>query len=252
MSVALIIPGRLNSQRLLKKMLETIGNQTLIEHVVDRALESEISDIILATDSEQIVDAVSRKNVKCVMTRSEHQSGTDRIYEALTAVDPKASKFDFVINLQGDMPFIQPNLINLLAEKIKSSKHGIATLVAAISDQDKIHNTSFVKAALSFFNDLKDRGRAVYFSRQPVPHNAESYYEHIGIYAYTRSALEQFVSSPQSSLEKQEKLEQLRAYQLGLSIEAYVVDGAPISVDTADDLARARAYYQEEFCKTEA
>jgi 3-deoxy-manno-octulosonate cytidylyltransferase (CMP-KDO synthetase) len=249
MSTILIIPARLNSQRLPQKMLEQIGDQTLIEHVVDCALKSGVSEIILATDSELISSAVSRKDVKCIMTSAEHQSGTDRIHEALTFVDPHANKFDFVINLQGDMPFIRPSLISFLAEKIKASKYEITTLVASLFDQDKISSSSFVKAALSFEENVKDHGRAIYFSRQPVPHNAERYHEHIGIYAYTRDALEKFVRSAQSSLEKQEKLEQLRAYQLGLSIGAYVVDGAPISVDTADDLASARSYYQEEFCK---
>lgn len=242
MNVALFIPARLNSQRLAKKMLSPIGPQTLIAHVVDRAIESGIPNIVLATDSDEIAAAVSNKNIWCIMTSTDHQSGSDRIYEALNQVDP-TKKLDYVINLQGDMPFISSKMINYLARMIQSSTSDIATLVAPITSMDKINNPNFVKVALSFQDSEMTKARAVYFSRQPIPYNAGTYYEHIGIYAYKRSALEAFVKSPPSALEKQEQLEQLRAYSLNLNIEAYVVSSPPISVDTAADLEEAIMSY---------
>lgn len=249
MQTILLIPARLNSQRLAQKMLLPIGNQALIAHVVDRAIESGIENIAVATDSEFIVNAVSKKKVQCIMTDSNHQSGSDRIYDALSQIDPKAKKFNHVINLQGDIPFISSSMITYLASMIESSSTDIATLVSPITHNHKINNPNFVKAALAFDGPHKTKARAVYFSRQPIPHNATSYYEHIGIYAYKRHALEKFVKTQPSSLEKQEKLEQLRAYDLNLKIEAYVVENPPISIDTAADFEQANMYYQDNFCK---
>ena len=241
MSTAIFIPARLGSTRLPKKMLCQIGKQPLIAHTIDRAKESNIKNIFLATDSEEIAEAVKYKNIHTILTTKPHQSGSDRIYEALTRVDPDAKEFDYVINLQGDLPFIPADMINILKNKIENSNADMATLVAPIKDLEKINNPNCVKAAISFYNQSKTAGKAVYFSRQPIPHNASTYYEHIGIYAYTHKALKKFMSAPQSSLEKEEKLEQLRAYNIGLNIEVQLVEHPPIAVDTKEDLEQAKS-----------
>ena len=236
MRTAIFIPARLDSTRLPKKMLCSIKEQPLIAHTIDRAKESEIKNIFLATDSEEIVDAVTHKNIQTILTSTLNQSGSDRVYEALTKADPDEKHFDHIINLQGDLPFISPEIINHLKNKIESSTADIVTLIAPIIDQNKINNPNFVKVAISFYDQSCTSGRALYFSRQPIPHNATTYYEHIGIYAYKRPALKKFIGTPCTHLEEQESLEQLRAYALDLNIEAHLVDSPPISVDTPDDL----------------
>jgi 3-deoxy-manno-octulosonate cytidylyltransferase (CMP-KDO synthetase) len=241
MTTAVFIPARLNSQRLPEKMLCSIGDQPLIAHTVDRAKESGIQNVFLATDSESISEAVKDKGVQSILTSSSNQSGSDRIYEALTKVDPEAKQFDYIINLQGDLPFIDPKMISYLKLKAESSSADIITLIAPITDPKKITNPNFVKVAISFYDQACNSGRALYFSRQSIPHNAALYYEHIGIYAYKRQALKKFVEAPQTQLERQESLEQLRAYSLGLNIEVHLVDTPPISVDTLADLEEVRS-----------
>jgi 3-deoxy-manno-octulosonate cytidylyltransferase (CMP-KDO synthetase) len=241
MNTALIIPARLGSTRLSRKMLCQIGDQPLIAHTIDRAKESGIQNIILASDSEEILEIGRNKNVQSVLTSTSNQSGSDRIYEALTKIDHKEEQFEFVINLQGDLPFISPEMIRDLKNKVENSDADIVTLVAPITDPTKISNINFVKVAINFYDSSCSSGKAVYFSRQPIPHNATTYYEHIGIYAYKRQALKKFMETPQIALEKQESLEQLRAYAIGLNIEVHLVNSEPpISIDTTADLALVR------------
>ncbi|NRA73408.1 MAG: 3-deoxy-manno-octulosonate cytidylyltransferase [Rickettsiales bacterium] len=238
MSTAILIPARLDSKRLPQKMLCNIGTQPLIAHTIDRAIESNIKDVFLATDSEEIIAATNKKNIQAVLTSKSHQSGSDRIYEALTKIDPDEQLFEYAINLQGDLPFIPSNMIKLLKDKIENSEADILSLVAPIKDLNKVNNPNCVKTAIDFYDKSNNAGRAVYFSRQAIPNNAPIYYEHIGIYAYKRPALKKMITSPQNQLEKQESLEQLRAYSLNLNIEVHLVEEAPIAIDTTEDLQK--------------
>jgi len=240
MHTAIFIPARLNSGRLPKKMLCEIGNRPLICHTIERARESEIQDVFLATDSEEIISAVKDINIRCILTSDSHKSGSDRIYEALKCIDPTGERFDRIINLQGDVPFINPKMINYLKKQSELSTADIVTLAAPITNREKINDPNIVKVAISFYDKACSHGKALYFSRQPIPHNASTYYEHVGIYAYTRQALRKLVNAPQTLLERQEKLEQLRAYSLGLKLEVHLIDSPPISVDTLKDLEEVR------------
>jgi 3-deoxy-manno-octulosonate cytidylyltransferase (CMP-KDO synthetase) len=224
-------------------MLCKIGDQPLISHTIDRAKESGISNIFLATDSEEIMQAIKGKGVQTILTSTSHQSGSDRIYEALTKADPDANRFKHIINLQGDLPFIDSKMISHLKEKSETSTADIITLVTPITDQKKIDNPNFVKVAINFYDQSCLSGKALYFSRQAIPHRASTYYEHLGIYAYKRESLKKFVETEQTTIEKQESLEQLRAYKLNFNIEVHVVTFAPTSVDTAEDLEKVRAEY---------
>jgi 3-deoxy-manno-octulosonate cytidylyltransferase (CMP-KDO synthetase) len=248
METAIFIPARLDSKRLPRKMLRQIGEQTLVAHTIDRAKESGIKNIFLATDSEEIINAAANKDIQTILTSLKHQSGSDRIYEALTKVDPDEKKFSHIINLQSDLPFINPKMITDLKIKSENSTADIITLVSPITNEEKINSPGCVKVAINFYDDSCLSGKALYFSRQAIPHQAPTYYEHIGIYAYKRAALKKFIQNKQSSLEKQESLEQLRAYNLDMNIEVHLVHSAPISIDTLYDLEEIRSEY---FCATQ-
>jgi len=247
MTVAIFIPARLESRRLPKKLIQQIGDKPLILHVVDRAIESIAERIIVATDSVEIMTILSGKdNVECVMTSKEHQTGSDRIYEALSKIDPD-KKIKYIMNLQGDLPFIKPKLINELIEKITDSKADAITLAYPIPSNEigKAGNENVTKAAISFYDDSNKFGKALYFSRQPIPHNATRYYEHIGIYLFKREALEKFVNCPVSSLEKMEKLEQIRLLENNMSIDIFITDTPTVNVDTNEGLERARKEHSQ-------
>jgi 3-deoxy-manno-octulosonate cytidylyltransferase (CMP-KDO synthetase) len=226
-------------------MLLPIGDKPLICHVVERAKKSNIKDIFVGTDSVEIMAALKNEGVECIMTSKEHISGSDRVYEAITRVDPKG-KINSVINLQGDMPFINPAILNDIAKYAAQSKADILTPIAFIDPRNtaKISNPNVVKAAVSFYDDTRTLGKALYFSRQPIPYGASSYCEHIGVYLYKRDALGKFVNSPQNNLEQCERLEQLRALALGMTIDVFTTTASPISVDTQEDLDAVRLEYE--------
>ena len=240
---AIFIPARLESQRLPKKALQLIGGKPMVVHVVERAKETNCETVIVATDSMEICSALKGENTNCLMTSKEHQTGTDRVYEALQKLDPE-KRIKLVLNLQGDMPFINPSHLKDLIDRANESTADILTLASKIEQKDivKIGSKSVTKAVISFYDDTNRFGRAIYFSREAVPYQATTYYEHIGVYLYRRSALEKFVNFSRTPLEKSESLEQLRALEHGLKIDVLIVDGAaPISVDVQDDLDKARA-----------
>ncbi|MCH9754229.1 MAG: 3-deoxy-manno-octulosonate cytidylyltransferase [Alphaproteobacteria bacterium] len=248
MTVAIFIPARLESKRLPKKLIQQIGEKPLIMHVVDRALESVSEKVVIATDSVEIMRLFSdNKDVECIMTSKEHQTGSDRIYEALTKIDPNKS-IDYIMNLQGDLPFIKPKLINDLIKKMTESSADVVTLAYPIQHNEigKAGNENVTKAAISFYDETNKFGRALYFSRQPIPHNASKYYEHIGIYLFKRSALEKFVNLPVSSLEKMEKLEQIRLLENNMSIDVFITDTPTTNVDTEKGLEKARKEQKEQ------
>jgi 3-deoxy-manno-octulosonate cytidylyltransferase (CMP-KDO synthetase) len=208
----------------------------MIVHVWRRAIEADIGPVFVATESREIVDAVEAAGGHALMTRPDHASGSDRVFEAVGAIDPQG-KFDTVINLQGDLPSIEPRLIQACADALA---HGadIGTLAAEISEPSEVIDPNVVKA----IGSLRPDGllNALYFTRAAAPFGSGPFYHHIGIYAYKREALARFVAMPPSDLEKRERLEQLRALEAGMRIHISVVDTIPLGVDTEADLEKAR------------
>lgn len=237
MTTIILIPARLGSTRLPGKVLADIAGLPMIVHVLRRAEESGLGPVAVACGEAEIVDAVSEAGGAAILTDPGLPSGSDRIYAALQALDP-ANTYDTIINLQGDLPTIDPSY---LAQVLKPLAHGydIGTLVAPITSAEEALAPSVVKAVCAF-PDGTDVAPALYFSRNPVPGGEGPLWHHIGIYAYTRAALEKFVALPPSPLEHREKLEQLRALENGLRIGVARMAGAPFGVDTQADLEHAR------------
>jgi len=232
----IIIPSRLESTRLPKKALKLINGKPMIWHVWSNATKANIAPVIVATDSKEIQDIITKNDGNAIITNKEHTSGSDRVYEALTKYDAEEN-YNIVVNLQGDMPFFDPNLLKKLLSKI--GNEDIATLVCEATPSEII-NPNVVKAVISWDDKRKDLGNALYFSRSSVPYNAEFYWHHIGVYAWKRNSLKNFISLAPSKLELIEKLEQLRALENGMIIKAVKVDENPIGVDTQKDLNRIK------------
>lgn len=242
MSALIVIPARMASTRLPGKPLAEISGKPMIVHVADRAARSGAGRVLVATDSVDIAAAVRDAGHEAVMTRADHPSGSDRMFEALSRADPGRSATT-VINLQGDLPDIAPELILAVAAPLAEPGPDIATLGAVISDPAEITNPNVVKIVGSPIGP--DRLRALYFTRAPAPWGEGVHYHHIGIYAYRRDALERFVSLGPSSLERRERLEQLRALEAGMRIDVAIVGSVPVGVDTPEDLERVRALLAE-------
>lgn len=232
-----LIPARMASSRLPGKPLADIGGQPMIVQVLRRAQAAGIGEAVVATDSEAVATAVEKAGGRAVMTRSDHASGSDRIYEALEALDPE-HRVQIVVNVQGDLPTIEPAEIRAALGPLADPAVDIATLAAEISDPTELTNPNVVKAIGHAV--APGRLRATAFTRAdatgPGPH-----YHHIGLYAYRRAALERFVKLPPSANEQREKLEQLRALDAGMRIDVALVSGVPLGVDTPEELAKARA-----------
>jgi 3-deoxy-manno-octulosonate cytidylyltransferase (CMP-KDO synthetase) len=236
-STLILIPARMASTRLPGKPLADIAGLPMIVQVLRRAEEAKIGRAVVATDTAEIVDAVTAYGGEAMMTRADHPSGSDRIFEALERLDPDG-KVDVIVNLQGDLPTIPPADIRAVAARLADPAVDIATLAAEIRVHEEHTNPSVVKAIGSPL--AKDRLRALYFTRATAPSGDGPRYHHIGIYAYRRAALAKFVSLPPSVLEQRERLEQLRAIEAGMRIDVTIVDSVPLGVDTPHDLEIAR------------
>ena len=234
-----IIPARLAATRLPDKPLADIHGEPMIVHVWRRAVEAKAGPVVVAAGERAIADAIERAGGRAVLTDPNHPSGSDRIFEALGIVDP-AGAHDVVVNLQGDLPAIDPAQIRAVLAPLADPAVDIATLVAECREDYERREPSVVKCAAAFAPGARI-ARALYFSRAPVPSGAGPLYHHIGLYAYRRKALARFVALPPSPLERREKLEQLRALEAGMRIDAALVDHVPFGVDTPADLERARA-----------
>jgi 3-deoxy-manno-octulosonate cytidylyltransferase (CMP-KDO synthetase) len=234
----LVIPARLGSTRLPDKPLADIHGEPMIVHVWRRAMEAAIGPVLVACAEEAIVEAVSRAGGRAMLTRADHPSGSDRIHEAVARLDPEGD-FDAVINVQGDLPTIDPEAIRAALAALADPEVDIATLAAAIIDPADGENPNIVKAVTAIDPDT-GIGRALYFSRAAVPAGEGPLYHHIGLYAYRRAALDRFVKLPPGRLERRERLEQLRALENGMRIAVALVEDVPLGVDTAEDLERAR------------
>lgn len=233
----ILIPARMASTRLPGKPLADICGLPMIVQVALRAQDAQAGRIVVAVDDRKVFDAVTAAGFEAVMTRVDHQSGSDRIHEALLASDPDG-KADVIINVQGDLPTIEPETIRAALRPLADPAVDIATLAVEIEEEDDKLNPNIVKVVGSPLSE--SRLKALYFTRATAPHGKGPLYHHIGLYAYRRAALEKFVSLPPSALEQRESLEQLRAIEAGMRIDVEIVKSIPLGVDTPADLEKAR------------
>jgi 3-deoxy-manno-octulosonate cytidylyltransferase (CMP-KDO synthetase) len=236
--VLILIPARMASTRLPGKPLADIAGVPMIVHVWRRAAAAGIGPAVVATDSPEIAAAVEKSGGKAVMTRDDHMSGTDRIHEALAKIDP-AGRADRIVNMQGDLPTLDPDNLAAAVALLEEPAVDIATLAAEIRRADERVNPNVVKVVGTPLGP--SRLRALYFTRATAPAGDGPLYHHIGLYAFRRAALDRFVALPPSPLEKRERLEQLRALEAGMRIDVAIVDTVPLGVDTPEDLETARA-----------
>jgi 3-deoxy-manno-octulosonate cytidylyltransferase (CMP-KDO synthetase) len=233
-----IIPARMASSRLPGKPLADICGEPMIAHVWRRAIEADVGPVLVAADDSRIVQAVEAVGGKAVLTRPDHQSGSDRIFEALGSLG-SAAVYDIVVNVQGDLPTIERDAVRACLAPLAGAGVDIATLATPIARPEEKDDPNVVKVVGTLV--APGRLRALYFTRARAPWGEGELLHHIGLYAYRRDALKAFVSMRASPLERREKLEQLRALEAGMRIDVMVVDAAPLGVDTPEDLNRARA-----------
>ncbi|WP_137929370.1 3-deoxy-manno-octulosonate cytidylyltransferase [Mesorhizobium comanense] len=237
MSTLILIPARMASTRLPGKPLADISGAPMIVHVARRAAEADLGRVVVATDTQSVAQAVRAYGFEAVMTRVDHESGSDRIHEALLALDPRG-QVETIVNVQGDLPTIDPAIIAASLRPFEDIGVDIATLgVEIVRDEEKT-NPNVVKIVGSPLSAT--RLRALYFTRATAPWGEGALYHHVGLYAYRRAALERFVALKPSPLERRERLEQLRALEAGMRIDAEIVQSLPLGVDTPQDLERAR------------
>ncbi len=233
-----LIPARLASTRLPGKPLADIGGEPMIVHVWRRAVAAAIGPVVVACAEAEIAAAVRAAGGEAVLTRPDHPSGSDRIFEALGTID-KSGRFDAIVNVQCDQPRLDPTHPATAVALLDDPEVDIGTLACEISDETERTDSDVVKAVVSRAAG-ESRGRALYFSRATVPTGNGPLFHHSGLYVYRRQALARFVALPASPLEKRERLEQLRALEAGMRIDVAFVDGPLLEVNTSDDLARAR------------
>ena len=233
----IIIPARLAASRLPGKPLAEIGGKPMIQLVWERAIAADIAPVYVATDDRDIANVITSAGGKAVMTRTDHPSGSDRVFEAVETIDPD-KKISQILNLQGDLPDFSPDIPHLLGFILDQNDADLATLVTPAS-QVEASRAQVVKAVVSWQDE--NFGKAIYFSRARVPTGTDALWHHIGVYGWRRNALARFISQPPSTLELSEKLEQLRALELGMTIAVGKVTTAPGGVDTAEDLEAARS-----------
>jgi 3-deoxy-manno-octulosonate cytidylyltransferase (CMP-KDO synthetase) len=236
-STLVLIPARLASTRLPGKPLVEIGGLPMIVQVVRRAEAAKLGVVWVATDDLAIKTAVEKAGGNAVMTRKDHISGSDRIFEALRAIDPK-KKAKIIVNVQGDLPTVEPATIRAAAKLVQDKAVDIGTVAAVIDNENDRVSPNIVKVIGSVAG--KNRLHALYFTRATAPSGEGPLYHHIGLYAYRRAALEKFVKLKPSNLEQREKLEQLRALEAGMRIDVAIVDAVPLGVDTRAELEKAR------------
>lgn len=254
MKTAILIPTRLKSTRLPNKPLAIINGKTMIQHVYEHAVKVHGSeDIYIASGDMEIIEVAKTFGAKCVLTDPSLPSGTDRIAKALEKIDPDSTKYDVIVNFQGDGINVDPKLNLELIDLMRKTNADIVTVGIKIEDKKEIENPAFVKIAMGLKKD-QNFGRALYFSRNPLPHNRDNNgdngfaYWHIGIYVYNAKSLKKFVELPVGVLEDVEKLEQLRALENGMSVFAQIVpsikliENAPADINTPEELLEAQRF----------
>ncbi len=243
--VSVLIPARLESARLPGKILHDIGGKPMLERVWHQTMKMKHADeVMIATDSERVSDTAKEWGAQVIMTSPDCQSGTERIASVLGHISG-----DFILNVQGDEPFIPPQLLDALVERWRKTHCDLVTPIRQIHSSYEIQDPNLVKVVRA-----RD-GRAIYFSRSPVPHARNTpaekwpeitkYWGHIGVYGYQRNLLEAYPSLPESTLENIEKLEQLRFLDYGYCIQTLETQYAPLGVDTLEDLEKARQHFQQ-------
>ena len=228
----IVIPIRMASSRLPGKPLIEINGKAMVAHVWEKAISSKCGDVIVACCDKEVRDYLKKQKIPYVMTKKKLNSGTDRVYNAMNVLSKK-NLYRYIINLQGDVPNISPEIIKKLSLIIKQKSGTMATLVSKIKDPKFINDKNIVKAAIT--KHLKFN-KAIYFSRSPIPYGSCEFFEHIGIYAYKINTLKKFINLKIGQLEKIESLEQLRALENGIDIIVGKVNKAPYSIDTSNDL----------------
>ncbi|HYH43989.1 MAG TPA: 3-deoxy-manno-octulosonate cytidylyltransferase [Burkholderiales bacterium] len=236
--VLILIPARMASTRLPGKPLADIGGVPMIVRVMQRAEDAAVGPVMVATDAPEIAGAVAAAGGRAVMTRSDHATGSDRIFEALGKADPEG-RAKIVVNVQGDFPMLTGEDVRLALGPLADPAVDISTLVLEITDEAERTDPNAVKAICSPVS--AGRFRALYFTRATAPSGEGPLYHHIGLYAYRRAALERFVALPPSPLERRERLEQLRALEAGMRIDVALTQNPIFGVDTAEHLEKARA-----------
>jgi len=235
--VLILIPARMASVRLPGKPLADIAGEPMIVHVMRRAQAAAVGAVVVATDSEPVAACVKKSGGRAVMTRADHVSGSDRIFEALQTADPEG-RAGIIVNVQGDLPTLAPADVAAAIAPLADPAVDIGTLAAVITRAEERNNPNVVKVVGTPIS--ASRLRALYFTRAQAPFGDGPLYHHIGLYAYRRAALARFVALPPSPLEQREKLEQLRALEAGMRIDVAIVDSVPLGVDTPQELERAR------------
>ncbi|HXY58735.1 MAG TPA: 3-deoxy-manno-octulosonate cytidylyltransferase [Methylocystis sp.] len=236
MTPLILIPARIGSARLPAKALACIGGKPLIAHVLERALEASVGRVAVATDSGEIAAAARAAGGEAVMTRGDHACGSDRVFEAASVLDPEG-RYGVVVNLQGDQPFLPTGALAAALALLEDETVHIGTLAAPMAAEEA-DDPNAVKLVGSRIGPR--RLRALYFTRARAPHGEGPLYHHLGVYAFRRAALARFAAQPVSELERRERLEQLRALEDGMRIDAAELDNAGVSVDTPRDLDAAR------------
>ena len=235
-NTAIIIPTRLGAKRFPNKPLAKINDVPMIIHVLNRAKESKIGEVLVATPDDEIIQVVQENGGKAILTKSDHPSGSDRIYEAY--IKELKNNVDLIINLQGDMPNIKPNSISKLERLMRRNDCDIGTLASYIVDKNDITDTNVVKVEMNEMLKDDDFFKAKDFFRMKKDSDHEKIYHHIGIYAFTNIALTKYVKLARSKLEIQRNLEQMRALENNLIIKVGLSDSLPLSVDTEEDLEK--------------
>ena len=234
----IVIPARMQATRLPGKPMVDINGRPMIVRVWQQAVLANAGQVIVATDAPEIIGAVRAAGGQAVLTRADHVSGSDRVFEGVSIVDPHAQA-DIIVNLQGDLPTLEPGLVAACLAPLSDPTVDIATLAAVIRHDHERNNPNVVKVVGTPVPPGHHL-RALYFTRATAPYGDGPLYHHIGIYAYRRTALERFVTLKPSPLELREKLEQLRALEAQMRIDVAIVDTVPLGVDTPADLDRAR------------
>lgn len=237
----IVIPARLAATRLPRKPLADIAGEPMIVHVWRRAMAADAGEVVVATDAPEIAAAIEAVGGQAIMTREDHQSGSDRVFEAVEKADPQGAS-QVVVNVQGDQPLLDPALIHDCLAPLVDPSVDIGTLSMVIAEPADVIEPSVVKV-IGTPTGGGNIMRALYFTRSPAPYGPGQFHHHIGLYAYRRAALARFVSLPPSPLESREKLEQLRALEAGMRIDVKSVNAMPMSVDTPADLERVRATF---------
>ena len=244
----IVVPARLAATRFPNKPLADLDGWPMIVHVWRRAIEAGIGPVLVAAADQEIADAVAEAGGQAVMTDTDLPSGSDRVHQALERYDPN-HRHDAVINVQGDLPTINPAVIAAVMDPFVVDAVDITTLAVEITEDRERTDPNVVKAVLAFEDDTANIGRALYFSRAAVPSTPDGpHYHHIGLYGFRRAALDRFADLPPARLETLERLEQLRALEAGMRIDVALVDTVPLGVDTPTDLDRARAMLMDASC----